>query len=641
MNQLKIIVCLLLFIAPALHVPGQTRIIDSLKKRIGEASSDREKLNGISDLSEQAINADSLLPYILLAEQIAHKTNNKKDFDQAAYYRAIYYARKNIADSALEITDKLLSANREDSKNRSLYLKLLFFKAKILDRSNQYTKSLIQLMEVVTTAESLKDTLTQIQAKTGIGWVQMEMEQYREALQWLYKALYTSGNKKYYKNYGALYSNIATAYNALGNPDSAAYYIRIAIEDARENENSGFLATALSMEAKIFIDNGMPHLAEAPLHEVVEIRKKLNDPFYIVYDMSNLASYYANNNQPQKGIALCKEGIVIAKQRGLPSQLLMIYRALAENYKAAGNKEEYGQTLESIIGLKDSFNNINSSKMLAEMQAANETQKKEKIIEQKLKLTKKNYWLYGSILFALMVAVIGWLGFKNFRRRQRLKMEMALVEEKKLAALAVRDAGEYERKRIAADLHDNLGTYAASLYSNLSYIQPANTDAATINAFREMKNNSNAIISELNDTIWVLKKDALSLTAISDRVKNFINRIKKSYPEMDMDVEERIETDHQFSSSQAFHLYRVVQEGVNNSLKHSKGKNILVKITCKGSWNVSVEDDGIGWQTANTSAEGGNGLQNMKSRCKEAGWAVNWSPGQGGGTVVNISPTTN
>ena len=188
---------------------------------------------------------------------------------------------------------------------------------------------------------------------------------------------------------------MATAYSALGNADSAEHYINIAIKDARENDNFTFLATALSMQARIYTDSKRPHLAEAPLSEVLEIRKKLNDPFYIVFDMSNLASYYASNNQPQKGIDLCKEGIVIAKQRGMPSQLLMIYRALAENYKTAGKITEYGQTLEYIIALKDSFNNINSSKQISELIANNERQKKEKqIIEQKLNLTKKNYWLY-------------------------------------------------------------------------------------------------------------------------------------------------------------------------------------------------------------------------------------------------------
>ncbi|MBK8713099.1 MAG: hypothetical protein IPL97_14730 [Niastella sp.] len=92
---------------------------------------------------------------------------------------------------------------------------MLFFKAKILDRGNRYTDALRQLYLVLKVAQIQKDTLTIIQAKTGIGWVQIEMEQYPEALRWL-ESLHTSSNNSYYHGYGALYSNLASTYNALG-----------------------------------------------------------------------------------------------------------------------------------------------------------------------------------------------------------------------------------------------------------------------------------------------------------------------------------------------------------------------------------------------------------------------------------------
>jgi len=617
---------------------AQTRAIDSLNRLIDRAGSDEEKLTNIYAVLELSYNADSTLGYLERAEAIAKQTKQKADDDMVAYYWAGYYAKKNISDSALNIIERLVSKYRDKKEDQSHYLKFLFFKAKILDRSNQYTKALADLVDVIETAGSQRDTLILVQAKTGIGWMQMEMAQYNEALQWLYEAKATSTNPRFYKNYGALYSNIASAYNSLHNADSAIHYINIAIRDARENHNLLFLATALSMQAQIFIDNKQAALAESPLHEVVLIRKQLNDPFYTVYDMSSLASYYAHNGQTDKGIELCKEGIAIAKQRGLSSQLLMIYRALAENYKAANNTVDYSHTLESIIALKDSFNNINSSKQLAELQAANEKQKNERtIIQQQLDLTKKNYWLYGSSLFILMAIIIAWLAFKIYRRRQELKMHRAMAEEKRIAAVAVMQAEELERKRIAADLHDNLGSYAASIASNLDHISLHQFSIQAAAPLQELRNNSQAIVSQLSDTIWVLKKDALSLTAISDRVKVFIQRIQPSYPGVAIDVLEDIRRDHLLQPSQAFHLFRIIQEAINNALKHSQCKSIAVHFNGAQTWSVSIGDDGIGWQEDGaTAATSGNGIVNMKSRVKEAGWTITWDSCKG--TRIWIRP---
>ncbi|HMC98902.1 MAG TPA: ATP-binding protein, partial [Ferruginibacter sp.] len=477
-----------------------------------------------------------------------------------------------------------------------------------------------------------------IQAKTGIGWVLMEMEQYSEALQWLYKALNTSADKKFYKNYGALYSNIASTYNSLGKTDSAQAYINIAIKDARENENFLFLATALSMQAKIFIASKQPQKAEAPLNEIVEIRKKLNDPFYTVYDMSSLASYYANNNQPAKGIELCKEGISLAKRSGLSSQLLMIYHALAENYKAAGNTAEYSKTLEDIIALKDSFNNINSSKLLADMQSASDAVKSEKTIaEQKLNLTKKNYWLFGSAIFAILAGIIVWLGFKNYRRKQRVKMQMALEEEKRIAAQSIIDAEEHERKRIAADLHDNIGAYATAIRADVEKITDKGFEQNS--SLQNLQQHSQEIIDSLRDTIWVLNKEHITITGISDRIKNYISKLRPTYDNIQFHINETIKNDLRISSQHALNIFRIVQEAIHNALKHGEAANINIDISSGEAISIQVKDDGKGMAPSDSTE--GNGLLNMKARAKEIGMQLSIVSNANEGTTLLLETNTN
>ena len=617
---------------------GQAAIIDSLQHKIATAETGKEKLSFIFSLCEQTMNADSVLPYVIMAEALASQTKNKTEIDKASYCRAGFFTRKNITDSALTIMKTLVDKYKNNEEQQDLYLKFLFFQAKILDRSNQYTNALGRLFEVIETAETLKDTLIQIQAKTGIGWVQMEMEQYTEALQWLYKAMNTSTNSKFYKNYGALYSNMAAAYNSLGKTDSAQHYIGIAIKDARENENLIFLATALSMEAKIFVDNKQYKLAEAPLKEAVEIRKKLNDPFYTVYDMSSLASYYATNNQTAKGIALCKEGIHLAQKSGLSSQLLMIYHSLAENYKVAGNTVEYSKTLEAIISLKDSFNNLNSSKLLADMQAGSNVLKKEKTItEQKLNLKLKNYWLFGSALFALMTGIIIWLSFKNYDRRQNIKLQIALAEEKRIAAQSIIDAEENERKRIAADLHDNIGAYASAIKADVEKITDSGFQKNN-NTLQNLQQHSQEIINSLRDTIWVLNKEHITITGISDRIKNYINQLQPSYDHIQFYIHEEIKNDTRISSQNALNIFRIVQEAIHNALKHSDASAVNIHIRSSEAISINVNDDGKGMETNHSSD--GNGLLNMKARAREIGMKLTITSARNEGTALLLETNT-
>lgn len=214
-------------------------------------------------------------------------------------------------------------------------------------------------------------------------------------------------------------------------------------------------------------------------------------------------------------------------------------------------------------------------------------------------------------------------------------------QEKRGSEIAVAEAEEAERKRIAADLHDSLGAYAASIASNIDRIYFSETENGNLIALKELRNNSQSIVAQLGDTIWALKKDALSLTAISDRLKIFIQKIQTSYPNIVIDVFENITVDPLLPPSQAFHLFQIVKEAVNNALRHSHCKTIILTIVGDQNWKVSISDNGRGMLHSVTTTEGGNGVINMKSRAREAGWLIEWQQNKAGGTQVIIESTTN
>jgi signal transduction histidine kinase len=601
---------------------AQTNRITVLKKKVEQAGTMQEKLAAILTLCEEteSLNDDTLLHYATEAKTIASSQKNSVQVQLASYYEAYALYRKGMVDSSFAITTDHLS-----HADPSLYFRFSFLKARSLMRKRQYKEALAQYYESLNKAEQQKDTLNQMRAMSGIGWALEKTEDNSGSLNWFLKGIRLSDRPEYRNKTIYLYTNAAAMFNALGQRDSADIYVRKAIQYAREAENLIDQLNSLGLYAGNLMDMGRVAEAEKPLQETIAIAERIGDPNEIISDMGTLAVYYANTGQPQKGIDLSLKAIAMTKQHRLLAKLPFLYDVLGRNYSAAGRYKEYGETLEQLMTLKDSLYQQNSAEALAEMKTKYEVQKKENtIIRQQLDLVKKDYLIYSSVLLLLLAALSGYLVFRNYKKRQQLK-----------AAMAVAAAEENERKRIAADLHDNLGAYAASIASNVNRISLP--DGLHTAALQELQHNSNAIVADLSDTIWALKREALALTTISDRLKIFIQRVQASYPGVSIDVDEQIVKDHLLSPSQGFHLFQAVQEAINNALRHSQGRHIIITVEGKEKeWKISVSDDGIGMQPLQENKEGGNGLFNMKNRAAEAGWAIEWGPNIPSGTVVSM-----
>jgi signal transduction histidine kinase len=263
-------------------------------------------------------------------------------------------------------------------------------------------------------------------------------------------------------------------------------------------------------------------------------------------------------------------------------------------------------------------------------------QKRENIIvQQKLDLVQKNLWFYALFAVLFFAITIALVFFRQYKKRQQLKLQLMQEEEKRNSEKAVMVAEEAERKRIAADLHDSLGAYAASIASNIQQMQetPSTKNSSMM---QELKTNSQAIVAQLSDTIWVLKKEALPLTSISDRLKLFIQKLGPSYPSVTIDVCEEIKVDFLLPPAHAFHLFQIIKEAINNALKHSRCTQLVVKIETAEAWKVSITDNGKGMFAEAWVAETGNGLANMQERAKECGWKIEWEEVQPWGTGVMI-----
>lgn len=639
-----LVLALLLF---SITTYTQTPLIDSLRAKFYTARTDEDKLAALLHLCEEhhSLNRDSFDVYGPVIRDLSDRSRNPQYKSLAALAYANWYFRWGWSDSSLVFIEPEFTKNSAgDPATRDIYFKLSRAKAMYLGSKSRFAEALDVLYRILPEAERYKDTLTIGLTCNTIGSVALARQLPAESLDWIKRAIAIGVNN--IQVLAPAYINAGNAYASLGKTDSAEYFISKGLPLCRQLQNLNYTATALRIQTNIYTGLGRFKEAEKALLEMINIRAKLSPANFLIDDNVQLADFYANSGQINKAIEVClsnlKRGSITSGSSGGstvvsndPKLRVFYIQKLAGYYKEAGRMKDYQESLEELVEAKDSLYAANSVEAIAELQTKYEVQKKENtILQQKYDIQRKNFLFYGSVILTLILTITGIAWFSNYRRKQKDRVKRMMEEERK-------QAEERERVRIASDLHDNLGAYAASMASNLSYIHLPGMDTATQNAFQELTNNSNAIISQLNDTIWVLKKDELNLTAISDRIKTFINRLRKSYPGINIDVLENIRVDHKIPSFQAFHLYRILQEAINNALKHSNGKLVLVNIEAGKEWEVSVTDDGRGFEPGGAGHENGNGLFNMQERARECGWSISWERLSPSGMIVKVISTTN
>ena len=192
------------------------------------------------------------------------------------------------------------------------------------------------------------------------------------------------------------------------------------------------------------------------------------------------------------------------------------------------------------------------------------------------------------------------------------KTEEALFEKQKFDL--INQAEEREKKNIARELHDGLGQQMVLLNLLFQNIDASKEQEAQMNDIGLLLQTCIREVKELAYDLLPPELDKGFLHAI-DRLKNRINTIGKI--EFELNIGKEISESH-FANVDKFNLYRIIQEIVNNTLKHSKATKIIFKLYQKeNSINIEIIDNGIGYD--NDTAKKGMGIQNIQHRLKMSG----------------------
>lgn len=242
-----------------------------------------------------------------------------------------------------------------------------------------------------------------------------------------------------------------------------------------------------------------------------------------------------------------------------------------------------------------------------------------------------------STIAILLVVCIMFMIYSVFLRKKaefiyNQKMKEAFFE-RELAASQI-EIKEQMLNYIGQELHDDLGQKlsVAKMMTSRSLSVSGNED-------QEMFDEVNQLIGECIQDIRNLSKTFITENivhfGIIDSLEKEIQRIEK-LKLVEVDFNTNIQ-DVDINSKHSLILFRIIQECINNSLKHANAKNIKIDIEDQqDQLKVMIEDDGKGFLFGR-EIESGSGLKNMSNRAKLIGAVLDIKSTKNLGTRITIN----
>ncbi len=312
-------------------------------------------------------------------------------------------------------------------------------------------------------------------------------------------------------------------------------------------------------------------------------------------------------------------------------------RQLVENLKL--NELNRTQQLKVLQLERDKKEQDLQLSQLENEQRLQELDVSKKQIAFKSRMNSIYIWLFVSCLVVIVL-----LFYAYWQRSKALKQKVHLHElemEKNNQKHAIKNltamlAGEEkERTRLARDLHDGLGGLLSSTKLGLSAI---NKNVLEQESMKEGIDRSidllDGAVDELRRLAHNLMPDIIVKYGLKETLRDYANRMSQSTCQVECEF---LQFESTLSTEQEISLYRIIQELVNNALKHANAANILIQLSSHNKrLHITIEDDGKGFDMESVDLQHSAGMHNVRSRLSFLHGEMKVMSENGAGTTIEL-----
>ncbi|WP_435134692.1 tetratricopeptide repeat-containing sensor histidine kinase [Formosa sp. A9] len=479
-----------------------------------------------------------------------------------------------------------------------------------------------------------------------------------------------------------LYNNLGLVFDQLEQQQEAINYHNkaLVLKQSLEGDNSATIDNSMNNLGAAYKNSGNYKTA-LELYKSVLSNKNLKQerPSFYALVLDNYANTRYQSGDKEQTLKLYTEALNVCDSIGESYNSIIINQHIAEYYndmkqkdsakkyayRAKNISEQYhnDDLLKSLLLLSKiesdsaavqhykAYIHLNDSLQKSERAVRNKFARiryETKEIEQKnIKISKERSWLIilsGGLLITFFLLFI-IITQRNRNKSLQFKQQQQQANEEIYNLMLLQqdkidEARTMEKRRISEELHDGI---LSRLFGTRLSLDSLNfsTSAEAIQTRGSYLDELKTIEQDIRKVSHDLNIDFVSNSGYIDIVKTLLEKQALAYNIMaELKHDDNINWDA-IPNKTKIHLYRIIQEAIQNVFKHAKASKIEIKFYLENQeLFLEISDDGIGFDL--NKSKQGIGLKNMKSRLKEIhGHLKVISEKQNGTTLIINTPINN
>lgn len=650
-------------------------------------SSNRDSIISWNDISYDIAN--EFLDSAYFMAQKAYKLSKSEDYlegEMTALYRiGRVYLKKGNLDSSLYYFNTAESIFDPQKADSSFLIKSLIYQGLVNAQLGNVQLSIDKYDLSCTIALKINEPQLCGQSLINVSDQYKIQGNYEEAL----KALHRASNfidETDLKNLGAIQHNIGNILNLQNRNEEALAAYNNAFEYYME-------ATDLFASTKALISLGNMYLEEMKLDSALQyyndalkiceekeydllkgqIYHNQGECYYLKNEWNEAATFF-EKSLTVKRASNSVEGLAKTLERLGDVQLKKddINRSLEyylESFETSNNNNDFFQLRDLAEKISDIYERQQKDKEARKyMILSREFQdsiihsmkssliyeihyNKEKHKVEKLTIELENQIERNRLLFLIGVIILAALGLVmillNIKRQKavaeketissKLKIDQLINQQDKMTTKAMMDGEERERNKIAGDLHDNLGgilsmvkMYFQSIDKQIDQLKLEN-----IKQYKKANELLDEAVEEVRKTSQALSSANLIKFGLFKTIQGLKDKIEGTGK---FNVELNTHgLDDDLGELNQIAIYRIIQELISNTLKHSGATEINIQLNVfEDLFNIIVEDNGIGFDMNEMKENSGLGLRGIESRIESMDGILQIDTEKGRGTNISI-----